>query len=212
MDIKSFVFNPFYENTYVLSDDSKSCIIIDPGCYENYEVEELLGYIGSENLKVEAIVNTHCHIDHVLGNDRLKDHFNCPLKVPEGEVDLYRAVESYAPNYGFQHFRYCEPDELIPSEGYLSFGKTRLDILYVPGHSPGHLMFHHVSTREIVGGDVLFRESIGRTDLPGGNHDQLLTNIQLKLYTLDPEITVFPGHGPSTTIAHERANNPFVKA
>lgn len=211
MKIKAFVFNPFYENTYILSDDTKECIIVDPGCYEKYEVEEVIEYVEKNGLTVKVIVNTHCHVDHVLGNYRLKEYFKCPLWIPKGEVEVYKAVEVYATQYGINNFTFVEADLLLTDKDLIKFGKTILDILLVPGHSPGHLMFYNKKSSEIIGGDVLFRESIGRTDLPGGNHDQLLQNISNKLYTLADHITIFPGHGPETTIGHEKKNNPFIQ-
>lgn len=211
MKIKSFVFNPFYENTFVLWDDTKKGIIVDPGCYEKYEVEEITEFIAQQDIKITAIVNTHCHIDHVLGNYTMKTKYGCPLLIPAGELQTYKAVEVYAPNYGMGKFTFAEPDFLLQEEHSVSFGDTDLKIILCPGHAPGHMMFYHEQDAKIIGGDVLFRESIGRTDLPGGNHTQLLTNIKEKLYTLPDHIEVFPGHGPSTTIGHERKYNPFVK-
>ncbi|MEQ8239352.1 MAG: MBL fold metallo-hydrolase [Cyclobacteriaceae bacterium] len=212
MKIKAFVFNPFYENTYIITDESNECLIIDPGCYEKHEIEEVKSYIAENKLIVKAIVNTHCHVDHVLGNYALKDYFKCPLWIPEGEVEIYKAVEVYAAQYGITNFTWVAADQLLGKSGKLDFGKTSLDILFVPGHSPGHLMFYHKPSNEIIGGDVLFRQSIGRTDLPGGNHEQLLNNIRKELYVLKDETTVYPGHGPKTTIGFEKENNPFIKA
>jgi len=212
MKLKSLVFNPFYENTYILWDDTKEAIIVDPGCYETYEVDELKRFVHSQDLSVKAIVNTHCHIDHVLGNYITKTYYNCPLWVPKGEADSYRAVTAYAPQWGITGFTYEEPDLLLENDAIIEFGNTKLQSIYCPGHSPGHLVFHNQEEKVIIGGDVLFRESIGRTDLPGGNHSQLLENIKNKLYTLDDDIEVFPGHGPSTTIGHEKNNNPFLRA
>lgn len=212
MEIKSFVFNPFYENTYLVWDDTLEAIIVDPGCYEKYERDELISFVKEKSLIVKAIVNTHCHIDHVLGNYFMKAEFNCPLYIPINEEQSYRAVKVYAPQWGIQQYSEAEPDKLMENDGYLEFGNTRLNKIYAPGHSPGHLVFHHIEEKKIIGGDVLFRESIGRTDLPGGNHQELIDNIKTKLYTLPEETEVFPGHGPTTTIGHEKVYNPFVKA
>jgi len=147
-----------------------------------------------------------------LGNYVLKDFYKCPLWIPKGEVEIYKAVEIYAGQYGITNFTWVEADILLETEGEIIFGDTFLKILFVPGHSPGHLMFFNEEKKEIIGGDVLFRQSIGRTDLPGGNHDQLLKNISEKLYSLPNEVTVYPGHGPETTIGFEKVNNPFIKA
>ena len=211
MEIKSFVFNPFYENTYLLWDDTKEGIVVDPGCYESYEVEELVSFIESAEIKIKMVVNTHCHIDHVLGNYAITSHFKCPLWIPEGEMDVLRAVVAYAPQWGIQRYTEVAPDKLMTESDKIDFGNTVLKSVLVPGHSPGHLMFLHEDSQRIIGGDVLFRGSIGRTDLPGGDHQQLLSQIKSKVYTLDEDIEIYPGHGPSTTIGNEKRTNPFVK-
>lgn len=212
MNIKTFVFNPFYENTYVIASSKGNCIIFDPGCYETYEYEELVNYIKAENLNVESIINTHCHIDHVLGNHHLKEKFEVLLKIPLNEKEIFDAVPAYAPQWGITNYQQAEIDEYLSEGNVISLDEVEMKAIEVPGHSPGHLMFYCADESFVVGGDVLFRESIGRTDLPGGNHDELLTNIQSKVYTLPDEVIVYPGHGPSTTIGHEKRNNPFVKA
>lgn len=211
MRIKSLVFNPFYENTYVLWDDTKQGVIVDPGCYEKYEVDELKRFVAEQQIEVKMILNTHCHIDHVLGNYMLKETYQCPLWIPEGEEEVFRSVVAYAPQWGIQSYTEAEIDKLLKESDPIQFGNTSLTSILVPGHSPGHLVFYHKGDKKIIGGDVLFRESIGRTDLPGGNHAQLLDNIKNKLYTLDEEIEIYPGHGPATTIGYEKKNNPFVK-
>lgn len=211
MNIKTFVFNPFFENTYVLSDDAGNAIIVDPGCYEEAERNELYSFIEKEELTVQAVLNTHCHIDHVLGNDAVKDHFKVDLWVPRNEKEVLKAIPAYAPSYGFTGYREAEVDHWY-EEGELNFGELKFKVIEVPGHSPGHMVFYFGEEKVLIGGDVLFRESIGRTDLPGGNHDDLLRNITEKVYTLPEDVTVYPGHGPETTIGHEKKYNPFVRA
>ena len=211
MEIKVFEFNPFAENTYVLSDSNGHTIIIDPGCYEEYECTELNDYISKLNLTVLAIVNTHCHIDHVLGNEAMKTKYNVDLWVPENEKSVLLAIPSYAPNYGFADYRESEVSHWF-NQGILTFGNLKLKAIEVPGHSPGHMVLYSEENKVLIGGDVLFRGSIGRTDLPGGNHDQLLKNIKEKVYTLPDEVVVYPGHGPETTIGFEKKHNPFVRA
>lgn len=211
MEIQSFVFSPLYENTYVVWDQTQNALIIDPGCYEPYEFEELNSFIQKKDLKVKAIVNTHCHIDHVLGNAKLKRDYKVPLLVPQNEVETLIAVEAYAPTWGMTHYEPADPDHLIENEGTVSIGETDLEVIYAPGHSPGHQLFYLKEEHKLIGGDVLFRESIGRTDLPGGDHGTLIDSIQSKVFTLPDETTVYPGHGPTTTIGYEKANNPFVK-
>jgi len=211
MNIKSFVFNPFYENTYVISSKEGNSLIVDPGCYEDFERKELMDYIEMEGLKVQAILNTHCHIDHVLGNDFLKDKYSVQLKIPKNETEIYNAIPVMAPQWGITRYHQAEVDEFLEDSGVIQLDDITLELLEVPGHSPGHLMFYHRESRVLIGGDVLFRESIGRTDLPGGDHHTLLSNIQEKVYTLPEDVIVYPGHGPTTTIGHEKRNNPFVR-
>lgn len=212
MHIKSFVFNPFYENTYVVSVEKGDAFIFDPGCYEEFEIAEICEYIEKEKLKIKAIINTHCHIDHVLGNEVLKKKFNCPLMIPENELEVFNAVVAYAPQWGITGYQHSEVDEELSEGSDLSLAECSFSMIEVPGHSPGHLIFYEKNEKIVIGGDVLFRESIGRTDLPGGNHDDLLRNIREKVYTLSEDVTVYPGHGPITTIGYEKVNNPFVKA
>ena len=211
MHIKTFVFNPFYENTYVISSEKKNAVIFDPGCYEPYEIEELCHYVDLEDLHIKMIINTHCHIDHVLGNQALKQKFDCPLKIPENEREIFDAVKSYAPQWGITGYEHADVDEFLKENNSLKLDEIAFNMIEVSGHSPGHLIFYEESKNVVIGGDVLFRESIGRTDLPGGNHDDLLRNIQDKVYILPEEVTVYPGHGPETTIGHEKKYNPFVK-
>ncbi len=212
MHIKSFVFNPFYENTYVVSSQEGNAFIFDPGCYEEYEIEELSEYIDSERLKIKAIINTHCHIDHVLGNEALKTKYEAPLMIPENEVEIFNAVPAYAPQWGITGYKHSDVDDLLKDMHTLSLDEVNFEVLEVSGHSPGHLMFYEKNEKKVIGGDVLFRESIGRTDLPGGNHDDLLKNIQSKVYTLPEKVIVYSGHGSETSIGHEKRFNPFVKA
>ncbi len=211
MQIKSFIFNPFYENTYVMSSMKKNCMIFDPGCYEDYELAELKEYIHMNDLKVVAIINTHCHIDHVLGNEVLKCEYKVPLKIPKNEKEVFDSVPTYAPQWGMAHYRHAEVNEFLNSGDTLILDEIQMQMIEVPGHSPGHLMFYIQDEKVIIGGDVLFREGIGRTDLPGGNHDDLLRNIQNKVYTLPEDVEILPGHGSTTTIGHEKKYNPFVK-
>jgi len=212
MNIKIFVFNPFYENTIILSSRKKNCFIFDPGCYENFEFDELNNYIETEGLRVKAVINTHCHIDHVLGNYLLKNRYEVPLKIPVNEKKMYEAVPVYAPQWGITNYVHTEVDEYLKEGVKLRLDEVSFKLIEVPGHSPGHFMFHSEDEEMMIGGDVLFRESIGRTDLPGGDHQVLLNNIREKVYALPDEVTVYPGHGPETTIGHEKRNNPFVKA
>lgn len=209
MQVHSFTFNPFMENTYVVCDKQKKGAIIDPGCYEAREQQILIDFIESEGITIEKIINTHCHIDHVLGNTWAKNTYMVPLLVGKKEAEMLKAVESYAPNYGFQHYAPAEPDEFLEESGTLNIGEESLDILFVPGHSPGHLAFYSKKHGFVIGGDVLFERSIGRTDLPGGDHDTLIQSIHNHFFTLPDNTLVYCGHGNNTTIGVEKKENPF---
>jgi hydroxyacylglutathione hydrolase len=197
------------ENTYVLFDDTKECIIVDPGCYEKAEKESLALFIENNNLKVKYLINTHCHIDHVLGNNFVKEKYKVPLIIHRLDESVLQAVKVYAPNYGFFQFEESHPDQFIEEGEEINFGNTSLQVLFVPGHAPGHIVLYHKDQKFCIGGDVLFRESIGRTDLPGGDHDTLIDNIKSKMFALPDETEVFPGHGPTTTIGYEKKHNPY---
>lgn len=209
IQVKSFVFNPFLENTFVLYDDTCECIVIDPGCYEQFEKKELSDFIEKNSLKVVRLLNTHCHIDHVFGNQFIKNTYDLGLEIHKEDDATLRAVKAYAPSYGFQHFEESEPDIFLSENDVIEFGESVLKIMFVPGHAPGHIAFYNEEQKICIGGDVLFRESIGRTDLPGGDHDQLIESIHTKMFQLADDTTVYCGHGPSTTIGHEKVYNPF---
>lgn len=209
INIKSFEFNPFSENTYVLSDESGECIIIDPGCLTAEERGELTEYVSNQNLKVVKLVNTHCHIDHVFGNAFVKQKYDVELIIHHLDQPTLEAVPVYAPVYGFNNYEPSQADQFFEEGDKVSFGDSTLEILFVPGHAPGHVVLVNKNQKFCIGGDVLFRESIGRTDLPGGNHEQLIQNIHEKMFALEDDVFIYPGHGPTTTIGHEKANNPF---
>lgn len=207
--VKTFVFNPFSENTFVVFDDTKAAVIVDPGCYEPHEQEELDHFITSNHLTVSLLLNTHCHIDHVLGNDFIKRKYNVPFLIHKAEESLLRAVKSYAPNYGFANYKEVLPDKFISERDEVTWGTSLLDVLHLPGHSPGHIGFYNAEQKFLISGDVLFEGSIGRTDLPGGDMDILIDSIQQKLFILPDDVIVYSGHGNTTTLGEEKVSNPF---
>lgn len=209
--IKRFTFNPYQENTYLLYDESGSCVIIDPGMYSPAEQQELTSFIAVNDLKPELLLNTHCHIDHVLGNHFIHETYGLLPQFHELELPLLIEVQNYAPQMGMRYDVSPIGETFLPASGRISIGQTQLELLFAPGHSPGHLCFYHPEQGFLIGGDVLFYNSIGRTDLPGGNHQQLLDSIAQQLYVLPEETVVYPGHGPETSIGHEKKTNPFVR-
>ncbi|MGI9551287.1 MAG: MBL fold metallo-hydrolase [Aurantibacter sp.] len=209
LSIESFTFGPVQENTYVVYDETSEGIVIDPGCYESSEQLSLTQFVIDQNIQITKVVNTHCHFDHVLGNEFAKNTFKVPLAIPESEKEVLRAVKSYAPTYGFTRYQEAEVDEFLTEDDIVKFGNTTFEILLVPGHSPGHLAFYHAESRTCMGGDVLFQGSIGRTDLPGGDHQTLINSIHEKMFMLPDDVVVYCGHGPPTTIGQEKKTNPF---
>jgi len=209
LQVRSFTFNPFQENTYILFDETGECAIIDPGCSDEGENFELRDFISTEQLRVKLLLNTHCHIDHVLGNRFVKETYGVDLNINRLEEAVLRAAEVYAPSYGFHHYQHQPADAYIEDGDIIRFGNQTLNVLFVPGHSPGHVAFYSEADGVVIGGDVLFYNSIGRTDLPGGDHQTLINSIQTKLFNLPDHVKVYPGHGPETTIGFEKRTNPF---
>ena len=209
LHIRTFTFNPFEENTYVVYDETLEAVVIDPGCYEKEEQEELSSFITEEKLNVRLLLNTHSHIDHVLGNAYVKNRYNVPFHLHPSELTVLRSVKSYAGNYGFHGYHEVLPDGSLQEGTPVRFGNTALDVLFLPGHSPGHVGFYAEEQKILLAGDVLFYRSIGRTDLPGGNLETLLGSIHQKLFRLPDDVVVYPGHGPVTTLGEEKVSNPF---
>jgi len=210
IQIFSFAFNPFRENTYLLYDETNECIIIDPGCYTPIEQAEFSTFIENRNLKPVKVINTHCHIDHILGNKYIFERYNLLPQMHKIEKEVMLAAEKFAPAFGIRLEKPPEPKDFIDENDLITFGKSSLQILFTPGHSPGSLCFYNSGQKFVIGGDVLFYGSIGRTDLPGGDFDTLISSIREKLFPLGDDVTVYPGHGPETTIGFEKANNPFL--
>lgn len=210
MQVATFTFNEFSENTYVLFDETKQCAIIDPGCHRASEQAELVNFITQQNLTPTLLINTHCHIDHVLGNAFVAKKYNLPLHLHKNELETYRDTDRWAKMFGMVVEEIPEPQVYIDETNTLQFGNTTLQILYTPGHSVASLSFYETQTKQLISGDVLFYQSIGRTDLPGGNFDTLINSIRTKLFVLPDETVVYSGHGPKTTIGFEKMNNPFL--
>lgn len=208
--VQFFTNNPYQENTYILFDETGECVIIDPGMETASEQNAVVNFIRANKLKPVLLLNTHCHIDHVLGNKFIFDQYGLKPKFNIGELPLLEAVPSYAPGMGIRYEVSPIPDEYLPETGTISFGNTELTLIFAPGHSPAHLCFYDKKDNILIGGDVLFRNSIGRTDLPGGSFEELIKNIEEKLLTLPDDCTVYPGHGPHTSIGFEKQTNPFL--
>ena len=211
MKIKSFTFNPFQENTYVVYDDTKECIIIDPGCYTDKERDELRRFITSEGLKPVKLINTHCHIDHVLGNKFTSELWDLELYMHKEDLPLLENAGNIGKMYGFEDYEGSPyPKHFLAQDDTLTFGESSFKILFTPGHAPGHICLYSKENNLLIAGDVLFNGSIGRTDLPGGDYNTLIKSIKTKLLPLDENTIVYCGHGPSTSIGKEKMSNHFL--
>ncbi len=208
--IKQLVFNGFQVNTYILSDESKECVIIDAANSNSSENEKLLNFIKSQNLKPIYHINTHCHVDHVLGGSFVEEKYGIGISIhPESQGFLVRAKEQ-AGMFGFELKSTAKIDRLLNEGDKIRFGNSEIEVAYTPGHADGSICLINHEQEFVITGDVLFCESIGRTDLPTGNFDVLKNSIINKLFSLPDVYTVYPGHGPETSIGHERINNPFL--
>ncbi len=208
--IQTFTFGPFQENTYLLFDESKECIIIDPGCYDEDERTELANFIESEKLIPVKLINTHCHVDHVFGNNFVAKKYNLLLEMNKLDLPVLDSFMMVAKMYNL-HAEPSPPPSVFLNEGdVVKFGNSVLEIVFTPGHSPGSITFYNRGQKFMISGDVLFYGSIGRTDLPGGNHKTLIDSIKTKLLTMDDDYIVHSGHGQPTSIGFERKHNPFL--
>jgi glyoxylase-like metal-dependent hydrolase (beta-lactamase superfamily II) len=211
LSVKQFTFNPVQENTYVLYNGEGQCCIIDPGCYFPEEEKVLQNFIEQNALQPVLLLNTHCHLDHVFGNKFVSQTWGLPLCIHP----LEKPVLDFAPQSGQLWqlpFGNYEGELIYLKEGNsVKVGADELETLFTPGHSPGSVSFYHEPGGFVIGGDVLFNGSVGRTDLPGGDFKTLLNSIQTQLYTLPDDTKVYSGHGPVTTVGFEKMNNPFVK-
>jgi glyoxylase-like metal-dependent hydrolase (beta-lactamase superfamily II) len=208
--IHSFTFNPIGENTYILFDETKQCVIIDPGCYDDAERNTLSNFITDNDLTPVKLLNTHCHLDHVFGNGFVAKKYNLKLEIHQlDQVVLDNFIIS-ANLYGMNADPSPQPSVYLNEGDTIIFGNTTLEILFTPGHSPGSITFYNREQSFMIVGDVLFNGSVGRSDLPGGNHQTLINSIKNKLLPLGDNFKVYSGHGPATTIGWERNNNPFL--
>jgi hydroxyacylglutathione hydrolase len=208
--VQSFTFNPIQENTYVLYDESKECVIIDPGCYDDTERSELSAFIDANELKPVHLLNTHCHLDHVFGNAYVANNWNLKLEINRKDQPVLDAFMATAKLYGMNAEPSPQPSVFLEEGDLIKFGNSALEIAFTPGHSPGSITFFSRNDKFMIAGDVLFFGSIGRTDLPGGDFQTLIDSIKNKLFPLGDDMKVYSGHGPATNIGYERANNPFL--
>lgn len=211
LKLEKFTFNPFLENTYLLYDAEGNCAIIDPGCSNEKEKDILSSFISARGLKPCLLLNTHCHIDHVFGNAWVARKYKLHLQMNRLDLEILQNTVQYGLGFGLSVERSPEPGKFLEEGDVVTLGNDELEVVFTPGHSPGSICFIYHKAKFVVAGDVLFQMSIGRTDLPGGDHKTLLNSINDKLFTLPDDYQVHPGHGPATNIGFEKGHNPFLK-
>lgn len=213
MQIYSFTNNPFQENTYILYDETLQAIMIDCGAMTRAEQDAIANFVEMQNLDIVKLVHTHLHLDHVFGYRWSSEVFDLLTHAPKEDEFLLTGFESTCNSYGVDVRERIPPKigTYISEKDNIGFGNTVLDILHVPGHTPGHLCFYESQSKNLIAGDCLFRQSVGRTDFPYGNHEELIDGIKSKLLPLGDDVAVHSGHGPSTTIGWERQYNPFLQ-
>ena len=210
MKIKSFEFSPIQENTYILYNEFNECLVIDPGCYFDDEKEELAAFINEMKLKPVMLLNTHCHLDHVFGNKFVAEKYGLKPHIHPNEKPVLAFAATSGLVYNLPLDSYTGDVEFLQEGDMVKLGEEMLKVLLTPGHSPGSVSFYCEKDAFVVSGDALFNRSIGRTDLPMGDHNLLLKSIREQLFTLPEETVVYSGHGPVTTIGEEKRENPFL--
>ncbi|WP_153798388.1 MBL fold metallo-hydrolase [Foetidibacter luteolus] len=211
LTVSLFTFNPFQENTFLLHNEKGKAIIIDPGCYFSAEQETLKNQILRLGVTPVQLLATHCHPDHVFGAKWAAKYYNLELYLHPEEEIILQGAGTFALRYGLGFDTYKGPLHFLNEGDTIQLDEDELQVILAPGHSPGSICFYSPRQNFLIGGDVLLYESIGRTDLPLGNSEQLLASIRQKIYTLPDDTVVYCGHGPATTIGHEKAHNPYVR-
>jgi len=208
--VHQITYNPFAENTYVLTNENKDAIIIDPGMYGDDERVHFDAFIEEREFSPVKLILTHAHLDHVFGLNHVAEKYKLTPQVNAKELMIYDNASSVANQYGLSMKPLISPLEGVEDNSELIFGDAKLKVIFTPGHSPGSVCFYNQEQNWIIGGDVLFQSSIGRTDLPGGDFETLINSIKTRLFILPDETRVYSGHGPSTTIGVEKMTNPFL--
>ena len=210
LQIQRFVFNPFYENTYVIwEDESKEAALIDPGCFDESEKDVLTKFIYDNSLKINYLINTHCHIDHIIGNSFIKEKYNPKFLAPEKDMYLLKSIVKEAGKYFIEVGPSPMPDEFLSEQTQINLNNISCKIIATPGHTPGGTCLYFEKEKACFTGDVLFNRTIGRTDLSGGDYDALIDSIKNKLFNLPDDVKIYPGHDSSSKIGEEKRFNPF---
>ncbi len=211
IQIKKFTFNPVAVNAYLLWDETGEGILIDPACYYADEEDELAYFVEKQNVKIVELLNTHGHFDHLMGNGFAAEKWNCKFRIHSGDANMPAEAKQYAALFGITMNNPPVNVEILKEGELIKFGDTELKVIHVPGHSPGSVAFYGEQDKILVVGDIIFEGSVGRSDLPGGNHDLLISGIREKLLVLENDVKIYPGHGGSTSVGIEKRTNPFLR-
>jgi hydroxyacylglutathione hydrolase len=212
MEIKTFILNPFQVNCYLIWDKSNgNGFFIDPGVYDKFDLKSITDFVGGNNIKISFVLNTHGHIDHIIGNHKIKNLFNTPIYLHQNDLFLYENIVSQSQKFGLDVVNQPTPDNLFINNQTINFNGNLFEILNLPGHSPGSICVINYQEKIVFTGDLLFRESIGRTDLPGGDFEKLKKSIKILIRSCKKDYTIFPGHSEKSTIGYEIINNLFVR-
>ncbi len=211
LNVNFFTFNPFQENTYIVSNEKKQCWIIDPGMYDPRETAQMVSYITANGLQPQSIINTHTHLDHIFGVNALVDKYNLAFGIHREDLPVLERADASAAMFGIPFNNPPKATFFIKDGEPMHLGDDILEVFHTPGHSPGSISFYYPAGNWLISGDVLFSGSIGRTDLPGGNFDTLIKSIKTHLFTLPGNTVVHSGHGPATSIDQEKKYNPFLQ-
>ncbi|WP_251620653.1 MBL fold metallo-hydrolase [Odoribacter lunatus] len=212
MEVQIFVNNPWEENTVVLYDDTREAAVVDCGCFTEKEREMLVSFLEKRGLVPKVLLNTHLHPDHIFGNEFMKDTYHLETQASREDDFLIEHAVSFAAMLGISGI--AQPPAVgtyLQDGDVVVFGNTSLEVIAIPGHSPGGLCFYNRKDKILVTGDVLFAGSVGRSDFPGGDGEKLLSGIRERLFVLEDDVKVIPGHGPMTTIGGEKRHNPFFR-
>ena len=211
IQIKKFTFNPVSVNAYLLWDETLEAVLIDPACFYPAEEEKLSRFVEQQGLTIVGILNTHGHFDHLMGNGFAVAKWNQKCRIHSGDAHMPGLARQYASMFGITMQDQDSPFELLEDKELITFGRSSLQVIHVPGHSPGGVAFFAAQDKMLVVGDIIFEGSVGRTDLPGGNHRQLIEGMTEKLICLGDDVRIFPGHGGETTVGKEKRSNPFLQ-
>ena len=211
LGLHAFTFNPFQENTFVLADENKNAVIVDPGMLFDAEKAQLKTFIEKEKLNPIQLVLTHAHLDHVFGLQWVNEQYGLEPYMHANEQTILENAKNTGEKYGLDFDDYKGAVHFLTEADRIHIGQDKLSIHLVPGHSPGSIVFYAAAQDFVIAGDTLFKESIGRTDLPFGDHEELVAHIKARLFSLPDHTKVYPGHGTPTTIGHEKTANPFLR-